>query len=44
MYFLIWEMPEVSGWSAGFFMAIHRIMDGFGLEGTLKSISWAWFS
>lgn len=44
MCFLIWEMPEVSDQSAGFYMAVHRIMDGFGLEGTLKSISWAWFS
>lgn len=25
-------------------MAVHRLGDGFGLGGTLKSISWAWFS
>lgn len=44
MCFLIWEMPQVSGWSAGFYLAIHRITDGFGLAGTLRSISWACFS
>lgn len=37
-------MPQVPGQSAGFYIAIHRIMDGLGLEGTLQSISWACFS
>lgn len=35
---------RVSGHSAGFCLAIHRITDGFGLEGTLRSISRAGFS
>lgn len=37
----------MSGQSAGFYLAIHRITDGFGLQGTLRSISWVflrWFA